>query len=145
MCAQKKESEKPPKMSNFDQPLPPFNASDPSATFLNSSCLDLLLIEIVPMAYRLVNELDAADALATADRSAGSAGGTTTTTTTGGGGNHNASHSQDGAASSVAGTASATGTAATGTRKLDDEEERDAVFYRLETLGYRVGLGLVER
>jgi trafficking protein particle complex subunit 6 len=133
-------------MSNFDQPLPPFNASDPSATFLNSSCLDLLLIEIVPMAYRLVNELDAADALATADRSAGSAGGTTTTTTTtGGGGNHNASHSQDGAASSVAGTASATGTAATGTRKLDDEEERDAVFYRLETLGYRVGLGLVER
>ena len=30
-------------------------------------------------------------------------------------------------------------------RKLDDEEERDAVFYRLESLGYRVGQGLVER
>ncbi|CAN8097474.1 unnamed protein product [Discula destructiva] len=28
---------------------------------------------------------------------------------------------------------------------MDEEEERDAVFYRLETLGYRVGQGLVER
>ncbi len=28
---------------------------------------------------------------------------------------------------------------------MDDEEERDAVFYRLEMLGYRVGQGLVER
>jgi trafficking protein particle complex subunit 6 len=28
---------------------------------------------------------------------------------------------------------------------LDEEEEREAVFYRLETLGYRVGQGLVER
>merc|ERR1712098_1010507 len=41
-------------------PLPPYNASDPSATFLNSSCLDLLMIELVPMAYRVVNEVDAA-------------------------------------------------------------------------------------
>ena len=30
-------------------------------------------------------------------------------------------------------------------RALDEDEERDAVFYRLETLGYRVGQGLVER
>jgi hypothetical protein len=29
--------------------------------------------------------------------------------------------------------------------KMDEDEERDAVFYRLETLGYRVGQGLVER
>ena len=34
---------------------------------------------------------------------------------------------------------------ANGTRKMDEEEERDAVFYRLEMLGYRVGQGLVER
>jgi hypothetical protein len=32
-----------------------------------------------------------------------------------------------------------------GSRKMDEEEERDAVFYRLEMLGYRVGQGLVER
>lgn len=28
---------------------------------------------------------------------------------------------------------------------MDEDEERDAVFYRLETQGYRVGQGLVER
>ena len=28
---------------------------------------------------------------------------------------------------------------------MDEEEERDAVFFRLEMLGYRVGQGLVER
>ena len=42
---------------------------------------------------------------------------------------------------------SAIGTAATaaGDGKMDEDEERDAVFYRLEKLGYRVGQGLVER
>ncbi|KAI9697907.1 MAG: Trafficking protein particle complex subunit 33 [Candelina mexicana] len=29
--------------------------------------------------------------------------------------------------------------------KMDEEERREAVFYRLEVLGYRVGQGLVER
>lgn len=31
------------------------------------------------------------------------------------------------------------------TRKMDDEELKEAMFYRLEGLGYRVGLGIVER
>ena len=35
----------------------PYNASDPYATFLNSSCMDLLLIELVPMAFRLADEV----------------------------------------------------------------------------------------
>lgn len=30
-------------------------------------------------------------------------------------------------------------------QKLEDDEEKDAVFFRLEALGYRVGQGLVER
>ncbi|KAI9810960.1 MAG: Trafficking protein particle complex subunit 33 [Pycnora praestabilis] len=76
---------------SFDTPLPPYNAADPHATFLNSTCLDLLLIELVPMAYRIADEL------------------------------------------SMSG------------EKLDDEERREAVFYRLDMLGYRVGQGLVER
>lgn len=41
----------------------------------------------------------------------------------------------------AAGTATVPGSK----RVMDEEEERDAVFYRLETLGYRVGQGLVER
>ena len=44
---------------SFETPLPPYNASDPHATFLNSSCFDLLLIEMVPMAHRLAGELKA--------------------------------------------------------------------------------------
>ena len=80
---------------SFETPLPPYNGSDPHATFLNASCMDLLLIEIVPMAYRLANEF---------------------------------SVRADGAE-----------------RQIDDEEQREAAFRRLETLGYRVGQGLVER
>lgn len=30
-------------------------------------------------------------------------------------------------------------------RKLEDAEERDALFYKLDSIGYRVGQGLVER
>lgn len=38
---------------SFETPLPPYNTSDPHATFLNSTCFDLLLIEMVPLAHRL--------------------------------------------------------------------------------------------
>ena len=74
---------------SFEAPLPPYNASDPYATFLSASCMDLLLVEMVPMAYRLANELSSQDA--------------------------------------------------------DEEEHKEAAFLRLETLGHRVGQGLVER
>lgn len=42
---------------SVDTPTPPYNASDPYATFISASCFDLLLIELVPMAHRLANEL----------------------------------------------------------------------------------------
>ena len=41
----------------FETPLPPYNAADPHATFLNASCIDFLLIELVPMSYRLAEKL----------------------------------------------------------------------------------------
>ena len=80
---------------SFETPLPPYNASDPHATFLNSACLDFLLIEMVPMAYRLASQLVVSNE--------------------------------------------------EGGKSADDEEQREAAFRRLETLGYRVGQGLVER
>lgn len=54
------------------------------------------------------------------------------------------------AASTTAGTARGTdggpvGGLGAGTATVDDEEAREAVFHRLEGLGYRVGLGVVER
>ncbi|KAI1735539.1 BET3 family protein [Xylaria scruposa] len=116
-------------MSSFDQPLPPYNASDPTATFMGTSCLDFLLIELVPMAYRLTNELE------------GASDGHST-------GSGSKSAEETGSASTSAGTIStAPGlSSATGRKgKLDEDEEREAVFFRLEGLGYRVGLGLVER
>ncbi|KAK0100115.1 Trafficking protein particle complex subunit 33 [Cadophora gregata] len=119
------------KMS-FDAPLPPYNASDPSATFLNSSCLDLLMIELVPMAYRIVNEVDAA---ALDDRLPAKAGHDSVKSSS------VASNVRDGGAGTGGGNIVGAGAA----RKMDEDEERDAVFYRLEMLGYRVGQGLVER
>ncbi|TGO40002.1 hypothetical protein BHYA_0044g00440 [Botrytis hyacinthi] len=88
---------------SFESPLPPYNASDPTATFLNSSCLDLLLIELVPLAYRTVHALDAPS------------------------------------------SPSPSSPNPSAPPKMEEEEERERVFYRLESLGYRVGLGLVER
>ncbi|KAL2007185.1 hypothetical protein VTN00DRAFT_8623 [Thermoascus crustaceus] len=76
---------------SFDTPVPPYSASDPHARFLSASCLDFLLIELVPMAERMAQELSAPD------------------------------------------------------ERLDEEEQREATFYRLESLGYRVGQGLAER
>jgi hypothetical protein len=93
---------------SFETPLPPFNASDPDATFVNASCIELLMIELVPMAYRVANEVEAAPEAATVQKAG-----------------EKESRS--------------------GESRMDEEEERDAVFYRLEMLGYRVGQGLVER
>lgn len=112
---------------SLDPVMPPFNSSDPSANFLSSSCLDFLLIELVPLAYRVTNERDSTQdpsepaGAQTAEAASTSHRGTSL----GSGGAHHVSSS--------------------GTRKLDDEEELDAVHFRLESLGYRVGQGLVER
>ncbi|KAK7403193.1 hypothetical protein QQX98_011057 [Neonectria punicea] len=102
---------------SFEPVMPPYNAADPSANFLSSSCLDFLLIELVPLAHRVTHDRDAtliepATAAAPAD----------------------AASTSHAAVGSVAGT-----------RKMDDDEDMDAVHYRLEMLGYRVGQGLVER
>ncbi|OHF00100.1 transporter particle component [Colletotrichum orchidophilum] len=128
---------------SFDSVMPPYNATDPSASFLNSSCLDFLLIELVPMAFRVTRDLEAAPA---------DANGTGAGDSVAGGASADAlssvSRSQGGGAGADGGPApsSAEGAAGGSTgRKLDEDEERDAVFYRLETLGYRVGQGLVER
>ncbi|KAK4232124.1 transport protein particle component [Podospora fimiseda] len=82
-------------MSSFDPVMPPYNSTDPSARFLSASSLDFLLIEMVPMAYRVTNQL--------------------------------LSHSEQ------------------QEQEQDEEETREAVFFRLESIGYRVGQGLVER
>ncbi|KAI0481675.1 BET3 family protein [Xylaria cf. heliscus] len=119
-------------MSSFDQPLPPYNASDPTATFMGTSCLDFLLIELVPMAYRITNELEEAS------DGDGSGNGS-------GSGSGSKNNEEAGSISTAAATISTAPGASGRKSKLDEDEEREAVFFRLEGLGYRVGLGLVER
>jgi hypothetical protein len=128
---------------SFEQVMPPYNASDPTATFVGSSCFDFLLIEIVPMAYRVANEIEAAvledqASQGPEQQSAASAPGDATSL--------GQSQSQGRAGPSQGGQAApVVGPGSSGHKNLDEEEEREAVFYRLETSGYRVGQGLVER
>jgi hypothetical protein len=85
-------------------PLPaPVGASDPLSSFLSTTCMDLLLIELVPLARRL-----AAQPLPIAD------------------------------------TVFLDTTPPTNT-ELDDDSERESMYFRLEPLGFRVGQGVAER
>lgn len=43
-------------MMSFEPALPPYNAGDTLATFVNASCLDFLFAELVPMTDQLVSE-----------------------------------------------------------------------------------------
>lgn len=105
---------------SFDAPLPLYNASDPHARFLNTSCLDLLLIEIVPLAERMARHVSGVGS------------------TKGGGGTGTSGRGGMGTDGS--------GTAGGGGLDGEDEEKvRDAMFWRLDTLGFRVGMGLSER
>jgi len=115
---------------SFEAPLPPYNAGDPSATFLSSSCLDFLLIELVPMAYRLAHEIDGGKSDGLAGFGEGEVPGQ--------GGRQGGGES---VSTKAAGTVGTAGTKGEG--RMDEDEERDAVFYRLEMLGYRVGQGMV--
>lgn len=131
---------------SFEPVMPPFNASDPTASFLSSSCLDFLLIELVPLAYRVTRDRDAplgppasTAAAAAASNLASSSLLNSPASTSAPADAASTSHAA--ASSNAAGVA----VSAAGTRKVDDEEDLDAVQYRLETLGYRVGQGLVER
>ncbi|KAG9252761.1 transport protein particle component [Emericellopsis atlantica] len=98
---------------SFESVMPPYNSSDPTATFLSSSSLDFLLIELVPLAYRVTTEQYPS---ATTASGAAETRSTTANTVT-----------------------------VTSPSRANDDEPTDAVRHKLETTGYRVGQGLVER
>ncbi|KAF1915711.1 trafficking protein particle complex subunit 6B [Ampelomyces quisqualis] len=106
--------------------------TDPTFSLVNTSCLDLLLIELVPMAYRITADLAAREEEylnGSSRKGTGAVNGLSESTT----GTSNAGTGGGGAGQ--------VGVAPT----VDEEEAREAVFHRLEGLGYRVGLGIVER
>ncbi|KAF4303274.1 Transport protein particle (TRAPP) component [Botryosphaeria dothidea] len=118
-------------MSYEAHPQP--TSSDPGSGFINSSCLDFLLIELVPMAYRMAAELAAREDEYVVPGNPGATiprRGSGVATTNGG-------TPKSGTTPRIA-EGGAVGSA-------DEEELKDAVLYRLEMLGYRVGLGITER
>lgn len=123
-------------MSFDSAPIPPYNASDPHARFLSSSALDLLLIELVPLSYRLAAEFSTLSPPPPPLPHSKDLSTTTSSTTT-----TSQTATKDNSSSSTAGPTATT----TVPEDPTEEETREAVFYRLEGLGYRVGLGLVER
>jgi hypothetical protein len=112
--------------SSSDPNNPSSTYTDPTFTLLNSTCLDLLLIELVPMAYRITADLAAREEeyLQPSKKQ-----------------NRLSGTSND----ANSGTGGPVGGGATTAGGMDEEEAREAVFHRLENLGYRVGLGIVER
>ncbi|ETN40556.1 uncharacterized protein HMPREF1541_04833 [Cyphellophora europaea CBS 101466] len=93
---------------------------DPAGSYVNISCFDLLLIELVPLAERMAREYEASlDRPSFANRSTKN---TNAASTTGG-----------------------AGTVIAGDGQPETELFKETMYYRLESLGYRVGLGLSER
>ena len=154
---------------------PDSQTTAPTDPTVASSCLDFLLIELVPLAQRITDQLHARDQTLRAeyarsqifhDQPPPASSITSTTTATGPGtaattGSEEGNREDGGAegknaagaaapastltdVSSVGGGAMTDTTALGGAGGLDDET-RDAVFWRLDGMGYRVGQGLVER
>ncbi|KAL6825872.1 transport protein particle component [Trichoderma sp. SZMC 28015] len=114
---------------SLSPPMPPFNSTDPTASFLSSSALDFLLIELVPLAQRVTSQRDFPSS--------------SPATTQNPDGVTSSSHHHRKSDSAAA--AAHHPPAADSLKKIDDEEHLDAVHLRLESQGYRVGQGLVER
>lgn len=146
---------------------------------LNVSCLDFLLIELVPLAQRITDQLHAREqALIEEFRKSkilnNASASTTPAAAAAAPASSSATHPQQqqgqqqqlltpaapstntaAAAATIERSAPATtttttisiatGAANTTTSHMDNDETREAVFWRLDGLGYRVGQGLVER
>jgi hypothetical protein len=133
----------------MSRPQPTDQTLSPTDPTVAASCLDFLLIELVPLAERITSQLHACDAALREEykrsqifhdqppppSTSAAAGGED------GAGAVSSAVIMDGA-SSVGGAATDNSTAMGGGV---DDETRDAVFWRLDGLGYRVGQGLVER
>lgn len=146
----------------MSRPTPTDTTISPSDPTLAASCLDFLLIELVPLAQRITDQLAARDAALREEYKRSQIfhdqppppSSSTTGNSSGSG-----SGDGDGAGGAEVKTAATTftdvgsmGGAPTDNTTMSttaaggvDDETRDAMFWRLDGLGYRVGQGLVER
>lgn len=140
----------------MSRPAPTDTTISPSDPTLAASCLDFLLIELVPLAQRITDQLAARDAALREEykrsqifhdqppppSSAAAGTGSGSGSGDGGAGEVKTAATTFTDVGSVGGAPTDNTTTAAGGV---DDETRDAVFWRLDGLGYRVGQGLVER
>ena len=136
------------------QPDSVLSHTDPTVA---ASCLDFLLIELVPLAQRITEQLHARDqALRNEykrsqifhDQPPPPNSSTAVASGSGGEGDVNSGAEVKTAATAFTDVGSVGGAPTDNTTTAAggvDDETRDAVFWRLDGLGYRVGQGLVER
>jgi hypothetical protein len=138
------------------QALPP-PTLDSLGPHVATSCFDLLLIELVPLSFRLVTEAAEREVAASVStqssrnkrRLKGSVdlGSTTATVTSKDGSTVAVTTGKSGEQSGAKDGAQLLGIGGIGGRAkgMDEEETRERVFWRLDSIGYRVGLGVIEK
>jgi hypothetical protein len=118
----------------FQSPQPTsLTNDDPNAPSVAAACFEFLLIELVPMAYRIAAELAAREDEWLAGGHVGEKKE--------GAEEEERVQKRDEKLVKGFGIGGIGGTV----EGREEEETREAVFWKLDGLGYRVGLGLVER
>lgn len=127
--------------------MPPFNSSDPSASFLSTSALDFLLIELVPLAHRVTSQRDFSSPISSSLSPSTAAAAASQLSPQANQQHPDSNNNNDSSATHPQAQNSSTASASAdhASKRIDDDEHLDAVHYRLEAQGYRVGQGLVER
>jgi hypothetical protein len=127
----------------FQNPQPSMPGEDPNASYVAYSCFEFLLIELVPMAYRLAAEQAEREQVLLGKKQPleinDASDGTQAPEDLG------KARQKRQVWDSELGKGFGIGGVGGNVKGQEEEETRERVWQKLDTLGYRVGQGLVER
>ena len=127
----------------FQNPRAEMPTEDPNASYVAASAFELLLIELVPMAYRLAAETAERELVLLGKKEAPTIADTYTGTEDVA--SLEAARKQRGEFDAEMAKGFGIGGIGGNVRGMEEEETRERVWQRLDAMGYRVGQGLVER